>query len=228
MKHIKKKFLGRIQLPKGAADSLSELKPQVPPQRIDFNEFVAWGLSENDEFISMFNLVDGKNTHLMPEPDLVICLFEMGRQNAVRIPDLRKKLLSSLDSTHDTFINTNDFYSATSMAAISLINAMESYINRIIPNDFKYEVVTTKNTTIQNKKQIERNISFEEKIKSVIPKALGKVYHTTHPPQYDAILSLKKLRDEMTHMKSYNEDTLMSHSWLLRVAAVQFSSGSAL
>jgi hypothetical protein len=49
----------------------------------------------------------------MPEPDLVICVFEIGRQNAIRVPDLRKKLIASLNSTHDTFIATNEFYDAT-------------------------------------------------------------------------------------------------------------------
>ncbi|WGQ08945.1 hypothetical protein QG516_20750 [Pedobacter gandavensis] len=205
MKHIKKKFLGKVQLPKGGADSLNELKPATLPKHNDLDEMVAWGLSENDEFISMFQLKDGNKTHLMPEPDLVICMFEMGRQNTLRIPELRKKLLASLHSTHDTFVSTNNFYAATSIAAISLINALESYINRIIPNDFKYEIETNKNTTIQNKKQLERNVSFEEKIKDVIPKALGKIFHTNYPSQYNSIIELKKLRDEMTHMKSYNE-----------------------
>ncbi|RYZ89276.1 MAG: hypothetical protein EOP04_07250 [Proteobacteria bacterium] len=130
----------------------------------------------------------------------------MGRQNAIRIPDLRKKLLSSLSSTHDTFVNTNDFYAAASIASTSLINAMESYINRIIPNDFRYEVETVRNTVIQNKKQLERNASFEEKIKHIVPQALQKVFHMTYSSQYDSIISLKKLRDEMTHMKSYSEE----------------------
>lgn len=205
MKHIKKKFLGKIQLPEGVADSISKLEHSSSPKDIPKEGMVAWGLNEDDEFISMFKLKDGRNIHYMPEPDLVIAMFEMGRQNAIRVPDLRKKLLSTLNSTHDTFIATNDFYAAISFSAISLINCLESYINRIIPNDFKFEVETNKSTNIQNKKQIERNVSFEDKIKIIIPKALGKMFHTEFPAQFTSIIELKKLRDELTHMKSYSE-----------------------
>jgi hypothetical protein len=63
MKHIKKKFLGRIQLPKGVADSLNSLAPVASPKNIDLHQMVAWGLNENDEFISMFQLKDGRSTH---------------------------------------------------------------------------------------------------------------------------------------------------------------------
>lgn len=205
MKHVKKKFLGRVKLPKEVSSALGDLSAQSVPKDINLDEMVTWGLNENDEFISMFQLKDGKNIHLMPEPDLVICMFELGRQNVLRIPDIRKKLLASLSSTHETFISTNEFYAATSISAVSLINAMESFINRIIPNEFKYEIETTRNTTVQNKKQLERHVSFEEKIKEVIPKALGKIFHTNFPSQYNSIIELKKLRDEMTHMKSYSE-----------------------
>ncbi|MBB6240502.1 hypothetical protein HDC90_005179 [Pedobacter sp. AK013] len=206
MKHIKKKFLGKVRVSEEVVSSLNQMTVSAPPKATDLSGMVAWGLNDDNEFISMFQLKDGKNTYIMPEPDLVICLFEMGRQNAIRIPDLRKKLLSSLNSTHDTFVSTNDFYAAASIASTSLINAMESYINRIIPNDFRYEVETVKNTVIQNKKQLERNASFEEKIKYIVPQALQKVFHTTYSSQYDSIISLKKLRDEMTHMKSYSEE----------------------
>jgi len=205
MKHIKKKFLGKQKVSPDLVKNMMDINLTAESEDLKIDEMVVWGLNEDDEFISMFTLKDGRNNYIMPEPDLVVCMFEMGRQNSLRVPELRKKLLSSLNSTHDTFVATNEFYSSTSIAAISLINAMESFINRIIPNGFKFELETAKNTTIQNKKQIERHTSFEYKIKEIIPKALGKNFHLSFPSQYNAIIALKELRDEMTHMKSYNE-----------------------
>jgi len=55
MKHIKKKFLEKLRLPKGASDSLSKLTPIAVPKNVDLEEMVAWGLNENDDSSQCFS-----------------------------------------------------------------------------------------------------------------------------------------------------------------------------
>jgi len=172
--------------------------------KINLKDHMAFGITDREEIILMFTLEQGKEKHFVPEPDLVVCLFECGRQNAVQLPNLRKNLLSELGDNSKTINNSYTFYATACVAVTLQLNALEAFINRQIPNDFEYISEDTRQTVIQNKKQIERNTSFEKKIKDIIPNATGKSFHITHPDKYTTLSLLKELRDDMTHLKSYH------------------------
>lgn len=205
MKHVKNKFLSEVQISTQLVEVLNNIEPTTSHSTVDMDEFTAYGMTDADELITMFTLKDGRNIYRIPEPDFVICLFEAGRQNVIKIPQLRKKLLSELENTHSTVLNTNNFFATCSLGSQSLMNAMEAFINRIIPEDYKYESTTTKATIIQNKQQIERNSSFEVKIKQIVPDAIGKNFHIEFPDLYTSIFDLKNVRDDMTHLKSFRK-----------------------
>lgn len=179
----------------------------VPPiteiKNINLNDHIILGTTDKDIF-AMFKLRQGNQYYILPEPDLVVCLFECGRQYAMQVPDLRKKLIADLANTSDTMKNSYEFFSTCCLAVIPLVNALESFMNRMIPEDFEFISEEPQRKTIQNKEQIERNLTFEKKVKEVIPAATGKNFHLTFPDKYTLLYNLKQLRDEMTHMKSYH------------------------
>lgn len=174
MKHILKKFLSKVTYSQEVAKVFNDALPLANLNKINLKDHIIFGTTDSNEMISMFTLYQGKEKYIVPEPDIVVCLFECGRQYAVRLPELRKTLLSELADTSKTMNNSYNFYAAACLAATSLVNALEAFMNRQIPNDFEYIYQEPQRKVIQNKEQIERNLSFEKKIKDIIPLATGE------------------------------------------------------
>ena len=185
---------------------------------VNLDKHIVIGTTDTD-IIAMFKLREGKHFYVLPEPDLVVCLFECARQYAVKVPALRKKLIADLSDTGETMKNSYEFFSTCCLAIIPLVNALESFMNRMIPETFEFISEDAQKKTIQNKGQIERNLTFEKKIKEVIPSATSKTFHLNHPDRYTILSDLKLLRDEMTHMKSYHQNKgLMTYEKLYNTA----------
>lgn len=215
MKHTLKKFLTKFQATPELTSAFQNSIIIEDLKNIDLKEHMVFGLTEGDEVISMFTLYQGKEKYILPEPDLVVCLFETGRFNAIRLADLRKKLIADSHDTSKTMNNCYTFYATACLAVTSLVNCLEAFINRTIPNNFEFTSQEVKGKIVQNKDQIERNQTFEKKIKEIIPEALKKNFHIQNQSHYTTLSDLKTLRDDMTHLKSYhNSKALISYEEL--------------
>jgi len=84
--------------------------------------------------------------------------------------------------------------------------AIESFANEQIPDGyiFKLERDDKKCTEIYNKEQIERNVSLEIKLNSVLPEILG-AKSLKKSKLWDKYKNLKNLRDRIIHMKSIDK-----------------------
>ena len=78
---------------------------------------------------------------------------------------------------------------------------MEAFANEVIPKEFEYPVEKKGEKTLLKKPDIERSINLDEKLHSVLPKALG-VATPKGKKSWQQFKQLKKMRDRIIHLKS--------------------------
>lgn len=170
--------------------------------------YYAMAITEDNHIVQTFKYVNGNNVFMIPEPDPIIIYFDTARNFHKVIDKRRTDLFSKLSSPGYNFIAVNgDFYwyfSTVCNFVIFLFLSIEAFINKIIPNDFEYrKQIQNKKVELYDKYQIQRNIEFLEKIKSVLPLAVDKNFVKEFAHKYELIKELKDFRDEIVHTKSF-------------------------
>lgn len=214
MKHIKKKFIQKKRLPKEAAETLINHKPSKEDleqidelKKNDFAGYVPYLLTD-DEFIQAFKYKYKNKYFFIPEPHPIVIYFSNAQVFLKSLYESKEELLNSLQKGNNLSNVMNPayrFFGFSSNFTTSLFNSLEAFINSLIPNDYIYSVETNRNTTSYNKAQIQRNISFDDKIKKVIPEITGKNFHVNQSHKFDTIKKFKSLRDKIVHTKADNE-----------------------
>ena len=208
MKHIKKKFLSSYDLTDDVYDFLIGAEPN--PQGIKkltngLDNYVAHAITSDQKFIQTFKYKIKGQILLIPEPNPIIIYFSNAQGFLQHIQNERADALNFL-SSKDTFTaGVTKFYNYFGYVGnfvTALFNSLEAFINLQIPNDFVYKRVNTKNTELYNKEQIQRQISFEEKIKKVLPNAKGKSFHRQFGDKHDTIIKFEAFRNEIVHTKA--------------------------
>lgn len=115
--------------------------------------------------------------------------------------------------TDKTNQNFNDVIKYKITSVISLITALEAFLNQVIPPDFIYEGRKKGKPYRFNKKQIESSsISFKEKLTDVMSQLKTKPHFTKqHIKTINVILELYEVRKDVIHMKTHSEDWLSLH-----------------
>lgn len=204
MKHIKKKYLYENQnLPvkKGAnittvnrSDSAAlkkEEKYTIPFLKTT-NDTNIWGIHYNH---------NGTRT-IIPLPDLALVYFDFGHiSNRIR-KEYKKKLFEKLTAreqvTEEASNELYHYFGAASSCIIGMYNALEAFVNSIIPDDFVFQKELKQKTELYNKEQIQRNMGTMEKIKDLLPQIFKNKFNLSS----SLITDLKNLRDEIVHTKS--------------------------
>lgn len=208
MKHIKKKYLFQIE----GIHKLKEVGEEVSVNDSELlrkaKEKDLFVTTENDFVIKAFPFKHSKGIAVIPIPDLTLVYYDSAYNQNRQRKELETELLNKLTSKSDKFGEdaTNEiyhYYSNASGCIIFLFTSLESFINHIIPDNKSFSQETERNTTYYDKKQIQRHISFDDKLKKVLPQLLNGAnffsHQTTHTQH---IANLKKLRDELIHTKS--------------------------
>lgn len=92
------------------------------------------------------------------------------------------------------------FYGYRFSSIISLFATLEAYINEKIPNDFQFEY---ENGKFWDREDILKFVNIETKINKVIPEIFKPLtYAKQQPNKKEPLMRLKRLRDEIVHMKS--------------------------
>lgn len=104
----------------------------------------------------------------------------------------------------------NDFVRYRIVSIITLVNALEAFLNQIIPNDFKYESIEKGIIRVYDKKKIESSkISFREKLTSVIDQFKKDTnFVNNNSDLIDKILETYQIRKEIVHLKTNSETEL--------------------
>ena len=85
--------------------------------------------------------------------------------------------------------------------------ALEAFMNQCLPDYAKIEF----ERKMVDKNIIQKHTSFETKFKIIIPNVTKKDFINEHPRKVEIILKIKKLRDELTHLKEMRKDGLVAY-----------------
>jgi hypothetical protein len=221
MKHIKKKFLNEIELTPEVIETLHN-----SPMRVELDENfknipkqakgkVPFFTTYDNLFYQGFFLkVQGK-IRVIPEPDPILVYFHAAYVNYVNLVQTKKKLLELTEITLGSEPAINElyeFFGQVSTFVIFLFTTIEACMNRAIPSTFIYVRPTNKSTENFTKEQIERHISFGDKIKYVLPSATGKDFFKNYKLKFQQIENLKVFRDDIIHTKQ-TENGAASHNY---------------
>lgn len=94
-----------------------------------------------------------------------------------------------------------DYFESFASHVVFSFTALEAFANEAIPNEFEYAFERKGEKRRLKKPEIERTISLDEKLHSVLPKAL----RATSPKGkqlWQRYKLLKKMRDRIIHLKS--------------------------
>ncbi len=208
MKHIKKKFQFERQL---SQDDLATMQQTGNLLAYSTNAiakvpkgFQCHLITENDKSILAFQVnLDGKR-FFIPEPDPVLIYFNSAYANFRHIEEYKRNLILVLDQGVITESISNDLYnyfSITNGFVIFIFTAIEAFINRSIPENFIYSIPRSNRTESYNKEQIQRNLSFDDKLGKVLSQVTGKTFAKSHSLKYQHIINLKEFRDLIIHTK---------------------------
>jgi len=138
---------------------------------------------------------------------LVVCLFQVSRSHVVQIAELKAALISSDNNLNERLQNSLRFYATATLSITTLFNCLEAFLNRLIPAGYVYTgKIKFRNDKPWNKENIERYMGFKDKIKEVLPHLTQNTYHTAYGNNFENILKLKELRDNMTHIKAAHSE----------------------
>lgn len=210
MKHIKKKYLFQPKIDESAKELLN--KQMVDVQNFDRSIYKTFNKTHNvllkteDELILAFIYNNnGKYIHI-PLPDFTLVYFDFAYKLNIQRKELEKELLSKLSNaetfTEDSSNELYHFYGNASSIIISLFTSLESFINHILPENQEYIVERNNRKEIYSKEQIQQYVSFNEKIKFVLPQFFNKNFFQHSNLTNQHINNLKELRDSIVHTKS--------------------------
>lgn len=209
MKHPKKKFKFQhslneevIKKMEDAFDSIELNNLKKPPKGYEILVH-----TEDNTVISAFYTKINGNHYYIPEPDPILIYFNDAYSYYKEIDENKRQLLSDLNlaETRELYKQINQLYKFFGLCngfVIFLFTSIETFINAYIPDKFEYKIARNSRTEIYNKEQIERQISFEEKYKTILKDISGKDFISKYPIKHQHIINLKEFRDSLVHMKT--------------------------
>tara|TARA_B100000809_G_scaffold86653_1_gene85020 strand:- start:11849 stop:12229 length:381 start_codon:yes stop_codon:yes gene_type:complete len=102
---------------------------------------------------------------------------------------------------------------------------LESFINQQIPEGYVFYKKMKNKTESYDKNQIQRHLSFNVKVKEVLPNVTGKNFYTKSSPQNQQLDNLKLFRDSVVHTKL--EDDVFGYRELMK-KSLKFDYDKAL
>jgi len=207
MKHIKRKFLLTHNIKEdGYEYMINEMEKPIVEKKISHENMVPHLITTNREFIqAFFYKLNGAKVPI-PEPNPIIIYFSNAQGFLNVINEERNKLFKELElqsySIGNVLNHMFSFYGCVVNYSSSLFDSLEAFVNSKIPMEYKFPNPKRKKK-IMNKYQIIRYLSFEDKVKQIMPDIYsGKSFVVEKSHLYDNIKKLLELRNNITHAKS--------------------------
>ncbi|TXF77783.1 hypothetical protein [Chryseobacterium sp.] len=143
-----------------------------------------------------------RNNFLLLEGNPVTYYFSVAYDVLPQIAEARIFLLDSFKREQSEFKWKSStafsyIFKVGSMGTLFSFLALESFMNQCLP-DFAKVLYKGK---LVDKMVIQRRLTFEDKFKIIIPTVTGKDFVADHPRKAEIIVNIKKLRDDLTHLK---------------------------
>jgi len=217
MKHTEKRFLFQKLLSDLTDDQIAKIKEgsiklEAPGISISKEikkrkDQIPVIITEKKWVISPFIYSKKGHIYLIPEPDQVLIYFNCAQSSFRYLHKKKEQLLHNLNLSNPNITNLSEnmineiynFFGATSGFVIFLFMAMEAFLNRLIPDDYRYQ--RNLKTEFFNRNKILRHISFEEKMTVIIKEIRKKDFTKNYPKKHQIITRLGNFRDDIIHTK---------------------------
>jgi hypothetical protein len=200
--HSKRKFLGNIKVD-FTFDELKDFnKNAKKPSEIDFGEYQKVFLQLEDKTIiqGFVHLINGQ-AFMIPEPEPSILYFTNAENKLSELLKIQSILLESNLTTNNFNDLSHAFYNFFQLSSdyiINLFTSIEAFNNSLIPDDFSIKI----KGKYYDKARTQRSMDFLNKIKKVIPLIMNKSFLKESPTEYQFLLEIKQLRDNVIHTKN--------------------------
>ncbi|MHA4894643.1 hypothetical protein ACXZ1K_07830 [Pedobacter sp. PWIIR3] len=174
---------------------------------------------KNKEFMFMtiggdklygINKLKYKRSHfLLMEPNPVTFYFSLAFDSIEQLEKGRNLLSSAIldPSLTEKAMPFSFVFRVASVGVIFSFFAIEAFMNQMLPD---YALINF-NGKLVEKEYIQRYVPFDDKIKRIIPDLCKKDFAAKFPKKFDTIFRLKKLRDELTHLKEKKTNGFTSY-----------------
>jgi len=215
LKHIKRKTIDYIEFSDDKMKNLNGVFPEkssnekFPPIKYkdipkDHIPYLIW---DTGYYMRGFAFNNNGMACIMPLANPVLIYFNLAQMNLNEIYSLRKNLLDKFghetsvkEKTLDTFYV---FFGIASTFIVMLVTSLEAFVNSKIDKDFLYKIKDAeKCIKVYNIDQIQRWISFEEKVSMILNKHTKKNFAKNYPLIQEKINKLINMRNEVIHTKT--------------------------
>lgn len=149
-----------------------------------------------------------QKSFFMLEPNPVTFYFSLAFDAVRQLEDARSLFANTLmEGTNPGTVVFSYVFKVSSVGIIFSFFALEAFMNQMLPD---YALINY-NGKLVEKEHIQRWASFEDKMNNIVPKLCDKDFAQKYPKKMDRILMLKKLRDELTHLKERRKNGFTSY-----------------
>lgn len=154
---------------------------------------------------------------LMLEPNPVTFYFSLAFDALGQLEYARSMFMNALnESENSSTVVFSYVFKVSSVGIIFSFFALEAFMNQMLPD---YALINY-NGKLVEKEHIQRWASFEDKMNNIIPKLCVKDFAQKYPKKMSRILKLKRLRDELTHLKERRKMVLHLTTMSTRISLI--------
>lgn len=166
-------------------------------------------------------------------PSLVSIQLNVAKPAILRCGELKNKVLCLAkeetlgEKSNDKFIEDSllvyDYVESAQAAIIFSFTAIETFFNLSIPDEYEFRRDTKRSSEIFNKEQIERNVSWKDKLKIIIPE-IYQIEDISAEPFWDNLHQLIQIRNDIIHQKSSDDTEVIQRLINLKIPTLCFSA----
>ncbi|MDR6784602.1 hypothetical protein ABIE26_003248 [Pedobacter africanus] len=171
-------------------------------------EFMYMVMGE-DKLYGVNKLTYKRKHFLLMEPNPVTFYFSLAFDSLDQLENARA-LLSEVLLDSPPSAKAAPFSLVFRVASVGVIFsffAIEAFMNQMLPD---YALINYDGKLVE-KDTIQRWVPFDDKISRIIPDLCKKDFETRHPRKMPIIWKLKKLRDELSHLKEKRTNGFTSY-----------------
>jgi len=188
----------------GLMDKILEIIADNP------NVIIAQGRGDKPNSISAVLKTKSGNSIAIPEPNLVLIYFRIALDYISEAKEKYSIFIQTEKNSPAKFDCLNEYLSRTIIAITFLMTSIEAFMNQLLPENVKL-FVNGKNL---DKSKIEW-LDLDTKIKRVLPKIKKIHFHQTNQVDYSNIIELKKIRNNLVHLKTISLANMTSYQALI-------------
>lgn len=188
----------------GLMDKILEIIADNP------NVIIAQGRGDKPNSVSAVLKTKSGSLIAIPEPNLVLIYFRIALDNVFEAKEKYVIYTQTKKNSPAKFNSLNEYLSRTIIAITFLMTTIEAFMNQLLPENLK---LFLRGKTL-NKSKIEW-LDLETKIKRILPKIANIHFHQTNQADYFNIIELKKIRNNLVHLKTISLANMTSYQTLI-------------